>query len=104
MLFTIKRLAACDLLDSCWDFNGGGDVLMVCDVCNKELPGNKTFFKVIDTNYCPECYEAFSKQANKLDLSQVSDKDLFEEYNRRAWKQMDKARLEYELKGKPVMD
>lgn len=66
--------------------------------------------RVIDTSEMEKTLDYISAkiEQNKIttyiDLSQVSDKDLFEEINRRQWERMDKARLEYEAKGKPVMD
>jgi hypothetical protein len=78
-------LAACYLLDSRRDFNGGGDVLMM----DKDINVPRKEIEIV-------FYKEF--------LSRIPDKDLYEEVNRRHWEQLDKARLEYEAKGKRVMD
>jgi hypothetical protein len=115
-------LAACYLLDSRRDFNGGGDVLMKCDGC-----------QIDKTKYCCMCRAgklvtggfikndgsqiAYIKdpteiiltqeqldKMNEAFLRQIPDKALFAEYNRRLWREHESARQEYEAKGKPVMD
>jgi hypothetical protein len=102
-------LAACDLLDSRGDFNGGGDVLMdtcICSLANTEYCLNvcgQNKSHMVKMNFISTNIE-HPEIKTYIDLSKISDKDLFEEVNRRQWERMNKARLEYEAKGKPVMD